>query len=104
MGLGYPRLLVGGARAQGHLETDLLKFKVELLATGSWNLQDKTRRLHTGAPKGLPHSEKGQLLSEYDILLDYVDSRLSFQDFLITLTATSKRRPFPWIQGGCSGT
>ena len=32
--------LVSGARARGIWETDLLKFKVELLATGSWNLHE----------------------------------------------------------------
>lgn len=70
---------MGGARARGIWETDLLKFKVELLATGSWNLQDKTEDCIQGHP-GLPHP-KGQLLSEYDILLDTWTPRLSFQDF-----------------------
>lgn len=49
--------LVGGARARGIWETDLLKFKVELLATGSWNLQDKIEDCRQGHP-GLPHSER----------------------------------------------
>ena len=49
--------LVGGARARGIWEKDLLKFKVELLATDSWNLQDKIEDCRQGHP-GLPHSER----------------------------------------------